>query len=94
MLPKRMDCECTFCVLAEADLLSITQARPLPTFKSRYPESMLTPGPVVAVHDHVEHVATDLDELLLLDGVVLLSGLPGFDDFLFEEVGPQGGHHL
>ena len=54
----------------------------------------LTPCPVVAVHDYVEHVATYLNELLLLDGVVLLPGLPRLEDLISEEVGAQGGHHL
>ena len=48
----------------------------------------------MAVEDHVEHVAANLDELVPVQGLLLLSSLPCFENLLVKEVGSKRRDNL
>ena len=54
----------------------------------------LTSRHMVAVEDHVKHVAPNLDELVLVQSLLLLSGLPCFENLLMKEVGSKRRNNL
>ena len=54
----------------------------------------LTSRHVVTVEDHVEHVAPNLDELVPVQSLLLLSSLPRFENLLMKEVGSKRRNNL